>query len=182
MLSSDKCNIVFPSQTINQWKLAWRKEKKINYILAIFYCSLTQREKCPNTEFFLVRIFLYFDWIRRFTEEIIWIQTKCSKIQSRKNSVFGHFSRSVKDIPSHLINFSNSFLTMQLTCKFSIFCKGLSLGLRSDPNLMNSWRRCEFLSSILLLVTLFLRKKLDTWSQTVKASNLRRVFFFKSKS
>ena len=25
------------------------------------------REKCPTTEFFLVRIFLYLDWIRRFT-------------------------------------------------------------------------------------------------------------------
>ena len=110
------------------------------------------------------------------------IQTECSKIQSRRNSVFGHFSRSVKDIPSHLTNFPKSLLTMQLTCKFSIFCKGLSLGLRSDPNLMNSWRRCKFFSSILLLVTLFLRKKLDTWSQLVKASNPRRAFFFKSKS
>ena len=28
----------------------------------------TLRKKCPNTEFFLVRIFLYSDWIRRFTE------------------------------------------------------------------------------------------------------------------
>ena len=26
------------------------------------------REKCPNREFFLVRIFLYLDWIPRFTE------------------------------------------------------------------------------------------------------------------
>ena len=26
------------------------------------------REKCPNTEFFLVRIFLYADLLRRFTE------------------------------------------------------------------------------------------------------------------
>ena len=25
------------------------------------------RENCPNTELFLVRIFLYSDWIRRFT-------------------------------------------------------------------------------------------------------------------
>ena len=30
--------------------------------------SLTLREKCSNTEFSLVRIFLYLDWIRRFTE------------------------------------------------------------------------------------------------------------------
>ena len=26
------------------------------------------REKCPNTELFLVRIFLYSDWIQRCTE------------------------------------------------------------------------------------------------------------------
>ena len=36
--------------------------------------------QCPNTEFFLVRIFLYSDLIR-----------------TRKNSVFGHFSRSASD-------------------------------------------------------------------------------------
>ena len=35
------------------------------------------REKCPHTEFFLVRI-----------------QSECGKIQTRKNSVFGHVSRS----------------------------------------------------------------------------------------
>ena len=44
---------------------AWRKTSK-----------LSLREKCPNTEFFLVRIFPYSDWIR-----------------IRKNSVFGYFSR-----------------------------------------------------------------------------------------
>ena len=27
-----------------------------------------QREKCPNAEFFLVRIFLFSDWIPRFTQ------------------------------------------------------------------------------------------------------------------
>ena len=42
-------------------------------------CSsfLTLREKCPNTEFFLGRI-----------------QSECGKMQTRKNSVFGHSSRS----------------------------------------------------------------------------------------
>ena len=35
------------------------------------------REKCPNTELFLVRFFPHLD-----------------KIWTRKNSVFGHFSRS----------------------------------------------------------------------------------------
>ena len=49
------------------------------------------REKCPNTEFFLVRTFLYSGGIRRFTEKI---QSNYRKIQTRKNPVFGHFSRS----------------------------------------------------------------------------------------
>ena len=114
-----------------------------------FWVQWTLREKCPNTEFFLVRIFLYSDWIRRFTElenrsfsnvfrgkrnwlflkmarilycstawkvskygvfsctyfslfglnteiysVILRIQFKYSRIRTRKNSVFGHFSRS----------------------------------------------------------------------------------------
>ena len=43
--------------------------------------------KCPNAEFFLVCIFLYSDWIRRFTLHLDWIRTK-------KYSVVGHFSRN----------------------------------------------------------------------------------------
>ena len=43
--------------------------------------------KGPNTELFLVRIFLYSDWIQRFSPY--------RKIQTRKNSVFDHFSGSV---------------------------------------------------------------------------------------
>ena len=52
--------------------------------------STTLREKCPDTEFFLVRIFLYSDWIRGFT------QFEYRKVRTRKNSVFGHFSRSTR--------------------------------------------------------------------------------------
>ena len=43
----------------------------IGYITAGCGCwtnaPITMREKCPNTELFLVRIFLYSDWIRRDT-------------------------------------------------------------------------------------------------------------------
>ena len=47
-------------------------------------------EKCPNSEvFFLVRIFLYLDWIRWFT-----LQISDEKIRTRRNSKFGHFSCS----------------------------------------------------------------------------------------
>ena len=44
----------------------------------------TLHEKCPRTEFFLVRVFLHLDWI----------QSECGKISTRKNSAFGHFSHS----------------------------------------------------------------------------------------
>ena len=36
------------------------------FIFSICYKAL--REKCPDTEFFLVRIFLHWDWIRRDME------------------------------------------------------------------------------------------------------------------
>ena len=44
------------------------------------YVTITLREKCANTVFFLVCIYPYLDWIRRNTD--------------LKNSIFGHFSRS----------------------------------------------------------------------------------------
>ena len=57
--------------------------------LRFFLAILTLCEKCPNTEFFLVRL-----------------QSKCGKIQTKKTSGFGHFSRSVNfDILIYAINF-----------------------------------------------------------------------------
>ena len=44
-------------------------------------------EKCPNTDFFLVRI--------SGLNTKLNIQSECGKIQTKKNSVFGHFSCSV---------------------------------------------------------------------------------------
>ena len=34
------------------------------------YFGISLCEKCPDTEFFLVHIFQYLDWIRRFTKQI----------------------------------------------------------------------------------------------------------------
>ena len=50
--------------------------------------KLTLREKFPDTEFFLVRIFPHLDWIGRDTPN-------AGKYGPEKNSVFRHFSRSV---------------------------------------------------------------------------------------
>ena len=56
------------------------------------YVGFSLRKKCPNTEFFLVRIFSHSGWIR-IRIEYLRIQSECGKIRTRKNSVFGHFSR-----------------------------------------------------------------------------------------
>ena len=56
---------------------------------------MSLREKCPNTEFFLV----LFSCMRRLNTEIhsvnLRIQSEYRKIRTRKNAVFGHFSRRV---------------------------------------------------------------------------------------
>ena len=80
-----ECLWHFPFQLrycLQIWLLILNKFKRINNFFftpeIIRTPIFTLREKCPNMEFFLVRIFLYSDWIR-----------------TRKNSVFAHFSRSV---------------------------------------------------------------------------------------
>ena len=53
------------------------KTQKPLFILNIQFDKHALREKCPNTEFFLVRI-----------------QSECGKIRTRKNFVFGYISHS----------------------------------------------------------------------------------------
>ena len=45
-----------------------------NFINEPYFHTQTLREKCPNTEFFLVRTFLYSDWIRRFGKSLHSVQ------------------------------------------------------------------------------------------------------------
>ena len=49
----------------------WNLEKQSCILNSVSdFGRATLREKCPNTELFLVHIFLYSDWIRRFMEYI----------------------------------------------------------------------------------------------------------------
>ena len=75
----------------NKWISTFRYADLL-YLLFVPLDIQTLPEKCPNTELFLVRIFLYWDLIRRFTVNLR-IQSKCRKIRARNISVFGHFSR-----------------------------------------------------------------------------------------
>ena len=65
------------------------------------------REKCPNKEFFLVRIFPYSDWISLNIYCVsLRIQSEYGKKRNRKNSVFGHFSSS--NYPHHFPVFKDN--------------------------------------------------------------------------
>ena len=68
------------------------------------------RKNCPNTEFFLVRIFPHSDWI--------FIQSECGKIRTRKNSVSGHISRS-DYINIILIEFDNTNLLGEISSNYN---------------------------------------------------------------
>ena len=67
-------NVKIPISSQNQGSFCFN--------LLFFFCFLktTQREKCLNLEFFLVRISC--------------IQSKYRKIPTTKHSIFGYFSRS----------------------------------------------------------------------------------------
>ena len=53
------------------------------------------REKCPNMEFFLVRIFPYSDRIRRDTP---YLYSKCGKVRTRKTPYLNTFNAVMKNI------------------------------------------------------------------------------------
>ena len=50
------------------------------------------REKCPFSEYFLVRIFQHSDWIRK--QITLFSLNTDQKNTNHKNSVYGHFLRS----------------------------------------------------------------------------------------
>ena len=54
-----------------------KEQLKITSLTQRLFKKLSLDEKCSNTKFFLVRIFLYSEWIRRFTlftPYWVWIQ------------------------------------------------------------------------------------------------------------
>ena len=86
-------------EVIYDWTLYWEPwlitEEHWQNILHDKVCEKVrpsmEYEKCPSMEFFLVRIFPQFDWIRRDTK--YWVRIRENR--TRKDPVFGNFSRSV---------------------------------------------------------------------------------------
>ena len=76
---------------------------------------LTLREKCPNMELFLVRIFLYSDWIRRFLR--IWtLFTQCKwnliSFEVYKNLIRGGPRTAATSKMEHFVIIVNGFVVI----------------------------------------------------------------------
>ena len=67
--------------------MLWPGSKTSEYrvlctIIVLYDCKYhTLREKCLYLEFFLVRIFLYLDWVQRYS---LRLQSECGEMQTRK--------------------------------------------------------------------------------------------------
>ena len=66
------------------------------WALTIFYTNArikAQREKCPKIDFFLVRIFLYSYWIRKFTKSPYSVRIQDNKDQKKLGiwTIFTHW-------------------------------------------------------------------------------------------
>ena len=80
---------------LNQRKLSiWRMEYDISMKQFCFELHLkdyTLREKCPNTEFFLVCIFPHSDWIQRDTKYLSVFSPNLGKCGAEKTSYLDNF-------------------------------------------------------------------------------------------
>ena len=83
----------------------------INLKIHLIHHVKSVRIRC----FFLVRIFLYLDWIRRFVN--LRIQSEYRKMWTRKISAFGYFSRS--DTAAQLYSKNNYLVTYTFSLNWS---------------------------------------------------------------
>ena len=93
--------------------------------------KFTLGEKCPNTKFFLVRIFLHSDWKRRFTSEY-------RKRRTRKNKTFGHFSRCL--IVDVLLGFKSSVIRQKGEPQNGCFKKTKHVKFSEKTNILKNER------------------------------------------
>ena len=107
--------------------------------LLIYWCQsqiLTLREKCPNSELFLVRIFPHSDWIR-----------------ARNNSVFGHFHavRALRFPHRYNLKYFSDDLEKLLAAGFLIVFKVIifvSIWQYSRVDLAHWVRSCNLASTL----------------------------------
>ena len=63
----------------------------ISHLTTSRWVSLSLREKCPNTKFFLVSIYSYLDWVWRFTPQISVFSPNTGKYGTEKTPYLDSF-------------------------------------------------------------------------------------------
>ena len=96
------------------------------------------REKCPNMELFLVRIFLHSDWIWRFTYGDF---RNKSPYSIRIHSVFGHYSGSACN--------GNQSVVSRIVSKILGSKHKSRSNLRSRKRVINVWKKAKSLKQIM---------------------------------
>ena len=79
----------------DQLKLSWFQFYNKCIRKLDFIPSVSLRERCPNSELFLVVVFPYSDWIPRFTMEIYMFCPNAGKNVPRKTSTLGTFTQFI---------------------------------------------------------------------------------------
>ena len=125
----------------------FRKKSLLTHFIPTFHCCTSWKhalhEKCPNTEFFLVRIFPHTD---------CRIQSECGKIRTRKDPVFRQFHTVMVSRGTLL---QNGLINCDVTrsCWLLIFCnsklerifhqsgalQSFFIRTRTNPGLLSHW-------------------------------------------
>ena len=139
--------------------LQFFREKCMKYremLLTFLVCSL--REKCPNTEFSLVRIFLYLNWIRRFSPAAFSPNT--GKYGPEKTQCLDTFHavillpnlQTVKyDIPTlfrQKLVFLPKFLLWSEIFQSKLLQNIQTSKLASEQSLLNLWNQRSFTKAV----------------------------------
>ena len=97
--------VYLPNFSLN-WQFWYFGQTLPILVFLVYKRKSALREKCPNKQLFLVRIFHYSDWIR-----------------TRKNCVFEHFSRSASLNSAYLNQFRFQILAKDIVKAFDDFKK-----------------------------------------------------------
>ena len=122
-----------------------------SYTLCILFYSETKinlslREKCPNTDFFLVRIFPCLDWIRTDTSYLSVFSPNARKYGPEKLCIWTPFTQSILLALIHFHSFS-FVAPLVVICCHSLSLV-VSLGVTPCHSLWLLVIRCHLLSFI----------------------------------
>ena len=99
---------------------------------------------CPNTEFFLVRIFLHSDWIRRDSKYLSVFSPNAGKCGREKTLTKWYWKRKPIEIGTFFIHLTKIFTSKELHCH-CVKCLQIRSFFRSVfPHL--DWIRRDYLS------------------------------------